>query len=386
MNYRIIKFTSLIVLSIFFLSSAISCFAQTNVRAEISIPDIPGYKTLKCEFHSHTVFSDGEVWPTVRVKEAWQQGLDAIAITDHIEYQVHKEDIIKNHNRPYEIAKSKADELGIILIKGAEITRSMPPGHFNAIFLQDIDPLNTKDWRDAIKAANDQGAFVFWNHPGWRQPNEIPIWYDEHSELFQNGSFQGIEIVNEYSYYPLAYQWALEKKLTILGNSDVHSPIHQTYDLTQGEHRPITLVFAKEKSVQAIKEALLARRTAVYHNELLLGDEKFLEPIFKASVEILNPKISIKGKRSATIQIRNRSDLRFELIAEGDPIALSIPGEITLHPERTILFQVKSKSENASGEKKILIAYRVKNLLIAPEKGLPIQFNIEVNFIPEQQR
>jgi hypothetical protein len=225
---------------------------------------------------------------------------------------------------------------------------------------------------------------VFWNHPGWRQPDEIPIWYDEHTELFQNGSFQGIELVNEYSYYPKAYQWALDKKLTIMGDSDVHSPIHQTYDLTQDEHRPITLVFAKEKSVQAIKEALLARRTAVYHNELLLGDEKFLQPIFNGSVEILNPKIWIKGKRSATIQIRNQSDLRFELIAEGDLTEVSVPGEITLHPERTILFQVKGKSENASGEKKILIAYRVKNLLIAPDQGLPVILNIEVNFVPEE--
>ena len=27
----------------------------------------------------HTVFSDGTVWPTVRVTEAWEEGLDAMA-------------------------------------------------------------------------------------------------------------------------------------------------------------------------------------------------------------------------------------------------------------------------------------------------------------------
>jgi hypothetical protein len=360
------------------------CFAQTNVRTEINIPDIPGYVTLKCEFHSHTVFSDGEVWPTVRVEEAWQQGLDALAISDHIEYLPYKEDIKPNHNRSYEIAKPRADELGIILIKGAEITRSMPPGHFNAIFLQDIDPLDTKEWRDAIKAANEQGAFVFWNHPGWRQPDEIPIWYDEHTELIQKGCFQGIEIVNEYSYYPKAFQWAIEKKLTILGNSDVHSPIHQTYDLTQGEHRPVTLVFATEKSEQAIKEALLARRTAVYHRDLLIGEEQFLKPIFEQAIKILNPSVSIKGSGSATIQIHNRSDLMFELASEQVIEEISFPKAIKLYPEKTMRFQIQGKSKILSGKKKFEFPFVAKNILVAPENGLPIQLTIEVNFIPEQ--
>lgn len=44
-----------------------------------------GFHVLKCDFHTHTIFSDGRVWPTMRVDEAWKDGLDAIAITDHIE-------------------------------------------------------------------------------------------------------------------------------------------------------------------------------------------------------------------------------------------------------------------------------------------------------------
>ena len=48
----------------------------------IEFPDIPGYTTMVCDFHQHTVFSDGEVWPSIRVKEAIKDGLNAIAITD----------------------------------------------------------------------------------------------------------------------------------------------------------------------------------------------------------------------------------------------------------------------------------------------------------------
>ena len=65
-----------------------------------------------------------------------REGLDAISIIDHIEYQPHKQDVPTNHNRPYEIAVRRAQEKNILLVKGAEITRDTPPGYFNAIFLE----------------------------------------------------------------------------------------------------------------------------------------------------------------------------------------------------------------------------------------------------------
>jgi hypothetical protein len=111
--------------------------AQAQRRNEIQVPNLNGYTTLKCDFHMHSVFSDGLVWPTVRVDEAYREGLDAISLTEHIEYRPHKKDIIADHNRSYELSQKQAKKLGILLIRGSEITRSMPPGHFNAIFLND---------------------------------------------------------------------------------------------------------------------------------------------------------------------------------------------------------------------------------------------------------
>lgn len=118
----------------------ILCFAfwgKAQVRNEIRVPDPEGYRTLKCDFHIHTVFSDGLVWPTVRVDEAYREGLDAIALTEHLEYRPHRQDIIASHNRSYEIAEKTARNNQVILIRGSEITRPMAPGHFNAIFLSD---------------------------------------------------------------------------------------------------------------------------------------------------------------------------------------------------------------------------------------------------------
>ena len=175
-----------------------------QVRQEIRIPDIMGYKTLKCDLHTHTVFSDGYVWPTVRVDEAWRERLDAIAITDHVEYQPHKKDVSTNQNRPYEIALPRAKERGILLIRGAEITKETPPGHFNAVFLDDVTPLDTNDLLDVMAAAGKQGAFIWWNHPNWKP--EHSGWFDVHTTLYEKKCLHGIEVVNGEDYDPQVHE------------------------------------------------------------------------------------------------------------------------------------------------------------------------------------
>lgn len=35
---------------------------KENIRENINIPGFDGYEVLKCDFHIHTVFSDGRVW------------------------------------------------------------------------------------------------------------------------------------------------------------------------------------------------------------------------------------------------------------------------------------------------------------------------------------
>ena len=59
---------------------------------------------------------------------------------------------------------------------------------------------------------------------------------------------QGIEVANGDFYYPEALQWCLDKKLTMLGTSDIHQPIQTDIDFDKGEHRTMTLVFAKERT------------------------------------------------------------------------------------------------------------------------------------------
>ncbi len=353
-----------------------------NARITLHIPDIPGYMTLKCDFHMHTVFSDGSVWPATRVQEAWLGGLDAISITDHIEYQPHKADIPTNHNRSYEIARPAAESADIILIRGAEITRSMPPGHINAIFIQNADSLDRADWHEAVKNASEQGAFIFYNHPGFPDPKGNPLWGPDHESLYQDKLLHGIEVINTREYYANSQGWCLEKKLTMMASSDQHAPIEQTFDFTGGDHRPVTLVFAKKRTPEAIREALFARRTAAWSENMVIGEEKYLRPIFDGSCEVTTPKVAIKGKGSTFIQIRNDSDISFELAGNGDAEFVTGPASVTLHAGKTVIMRIGAKSADISGTKHVRLPYTVKNLLVASGQGLAEDIAFDVRFMP----
>lgn len=342
-----------------------AALAAGQTKREINFPDILGYKTLKCDLHMHTVFSDGMVWPTVRVDEAWREGLDVISITDHIEYQPHKQDIPTNHNRPYDIALGRARERNILLIRGAEITRETPPGHFNAIFLQDVNPLDTEELTDAMKAADKQDAFIFWNHPGWKP--EHKGWFDIHTTLYENKWMRGIEVANGDTYYPEAHQWALEKNLTMMGNSDIHQPALER-ETSPENHRTMILVFVREKSVPALKDALVEGRTAVWLGNQLIGKRKYLRAIFKKSVEISKPYRSYKG--TVWVEIKNHSDIDIEIGRVGK----QGPGTLTLAANATTIF--KTKVDEAAEEAEL--SYVVRNFRIAPDKGLPVSLKIDL--------
>ena len=121
------------------------CMAELNITAQVPhrmiIPDIAGYLTLKGDMHIHTAFSDGSVWPTTRVDEAYMEGLDFIALTDHIDERLQKQKkaglMNNDRNDSYKIAAARGKDCGVLVIHGGEISRGMPPGHFNTTFIHD---------------------------------------------------------------------------------------------------------------------------------------------------------------------------------------------------------------------------------------------------------
>jgi len=306
---------------------AVMALTAQPVRNEILIPSLEGYEVLKCDFHMHTVFSDGSVWPTVRVGEAWQEGLDAMAITDHLEYLPHRSHITPSPSAPWEIARKVAEAQGMILIRGTEITKGMPPGHFNALFVKDEAKILNEDYIASLREAKAQGAFVLWNHPGWKaQAPDGAVWMPEHEALYQEGLFTGMEVVNHNEWYPEVLTWARDKNLTLFANSDVHDPILNFLQLEKLERRPITLVFARERNAEAIREALDDRRTVAWFRNLLMGEPLWLEKLVRASV---SQRVIADDGKTLTLQLINLSDLSFELAPAAQP------GKVSSLPARS---------------------------------------------------
>lgn len=301
-------------------------------KRTIHIPDAGNYKVLKCDFHSHTVFSDGQVTPEFRVSEAARRGLDVIAITDHLE--IRRSYINADYNESYKRAAKLEKQENVLVVPGAEITRQKPLGHFNALFVTDANELNVKDPLLAIDNALKQGAFIMWNHPGW--PNDTSTLYDIHRELIRSNKIHGIEIVNEYEYYPVAAGYCDEFNLAYLSNTDIHGVYSEMY-ATDRLYSPLTLVFAAERTHEGVKEALFAHRTIALFGDIMMGSEKNLRLLTEACLKF---KTKPASGNTLTVEVTNVSDLNFTL---GMPSKIIKVGggekvRFTVKPDEKIIF------------------------------------------------
>jgi len=318
----------------------------------------------------HTVFSDGRVWPDIRVSEALAEGLDAISITDHVEKK--REYVDDNHVVGYEIAKETAKGKGLVVIPGGEISAS--PDHFNALFLKNQDEPGLRDKKPAkrIAAANQQGAFVFWNHPGWTakyKDGNAPQ-TEEFVSLLKNGQVKGIEICNGDGYWEGAHKLALENNLTIFGNSDIHGISYYQFDPVK--HRTITLVFAKEKSAEGIREALLNQRTAIYRGNDLVGSEEFLRPLLLESIKV--EAEYRRGTSVAMVKFINTSDFDFYCDYLGDYSLYNAVGLVTIPAHATTTLGVKT-GKNLDA---FPIEFLVHNAFTAPGKKLTVAIPVKI--------
>lgn len=371
------------VLSLIF-GAALS--AQTVTRPVI-VPDIPGYVTMKGDMHLHTVFSDGTVWPTSRVEEAILEGLDFIAITDHVEVGLTKRirDGLFNcdRNKSFEIASDFAQNRGVIVIHGGEITRGMPPGHFNATFVNDCEALSAasassknhiKGMTAALKEARRQGAFLVWNHPHWNRqaPNET-VWLPEHDDLYAAGLMDGIEIFNHCDgYSPEAHHWAVEKGLTIVSGTDAHTLLASRVDYFHGAFRPMNLVFATARSKDALHEALKEGRNAVFAEGKVYGDARFLVPLVDEILKIVSVTRSSKG---VSIRIHNGSSIPVQLEKSGS-VAYGYVRSITILPGSDCTINVTSLDKGTHMDDAFSIGFKVMNFFV--DAGVPLDYMLQV--------
>ena len=304
-------------------------------RTEIILPQVKGFNCYKADFHIHTSYSDGQVTPAGRVDEAWYDGLDILAITDHYENHSGVKKFLKvtapynedGQPTPYK-ATAKENEVKIdfnaihaeaerrnakkgynlLLVKGCEMARSKEKlGHYNALFVEDLNTIYNFDLKEAFKNVKRQGGIVIHNHPGNVEKYET----EWHAECRKEGLIDGVEVANGYRYYPQMVRRCVDEKLTMFGNTDAHG-LNSHRFATTGVFRTMTFVLAKDCTEKAIKNAIKKRRTIVYSGGCLIGEEAWLSEFANAAIDCRLAKVNEK-KGSRTFHITNNSSIAFHL-------------------------------------------------------------------------
>lgn len=306
-------------------------------RNEIIVPGIMGYNVYKADLHMHSTYSDGMGTPSHRALEAWLDGLDVFAIADHLEYRQFEEHMI-SHLTGYVkegaeaincyIYIDPADERGIqvdlnssvrrcveegvkyglTVIPGIEITREDKTiGHYAALFTTDNNKIYDPDPAVALRNAKAQGAIIQHNHPGRKKSSmEQPEW---ERMVYEEGLISGIEVMNGEEFYPKAIDRAGKWGLYMAANSDLHRSTAIDYQRS-GFKRNMTLIFAEDKSLESLKEALLADRTLAYSFGNVAGEVSILKEFFLASVA--------KGVVAGNVTLTNNSSIAYVLKINGE--------------------------------------------------------------------
>ena len=361
----------------------------TARRTEIILPQVKGYNCYKGDFHIHTSYSDGRVNPAGRVVEAWLDGLDVIAITDHYEGRSGERRFFKviapyfNGGEPLKYqsagkAKSvKADFNAIhqeavdqveksgypmLLIKGCEMARGAEThGHFNALFLQDLNGLYDADLEVAFKRVKEQGGIIIHNHPAWKRKTSDKTEF--HERVYSLGLIDGVEVVNGYTFYPHIVRRCIDEGLTMFGNTDEHGTTAHRFR-QNGNLRTMTIIFAKELTEKAIKDAILKHRTIAYSGGYLIGEESWLIEFLNAAVDCR--LTAVKEKNEHIYMLTNQSSIPLRL-RRGRTI-------YELEPFKPILVSFGKDKEGVEATKPL---YTVDNMWVADYKHPKVEIEID---------
>lgn len=362
-------------------------------RREFTFPDAGGFRVIKGEFHIHTLYSDGQVTPETRVIEAWRDGLDVLAITDHAEYI---DFVLPEHDaRSFGRAEPTARRLGLTLVRGAEVSTigqvRRPPvdSDFIVNFLKDEQALSVP-FPDAMRAAREQGALNTWAHPGAYGGGDVLA--DEVRAFLDSGWLHGIEIYNTQVamgrqdrgqrqvrgvwMWPQVLDWCLQYNLNVFAVSDAHWPVDLSVDARQGLHRPMTLLLARSSSPADVREALEQRRTIACFHGMLWGPRDPVEAVIRAALKVERPASDPLVRPNDAISLRNLSSLPLTMtLADEEDRFLWPAGEIMVPAHSTLQVPFK-RPAHSPGDAPVALRLTVTSAFVTSKDNLVLHYKL----------
>ncbi len=215
--------------------------APVSAGRRRALPGAAGLTWWACDFHAHTLHSDGALSVAQLAARAAGQGLDALAITDHNTVSGHR------------LLPDAAQRYGLTLIPGQEMTTDR--GHANAFgAMPFVDFRRHPDqWAADVRA---HGGLLSVNHP---------VAFDCSWQWTMHDRPGLVEAMHSsWSYAPTdtsIWSWLAARGadgLGVVGGSDFHTPGE---GIEVGS--PTTWVAAPDPSSDSLLDAVAAGRTAL---------------------------------------------------------------------------------------------------------------------------
>ena len=247
--------------------------------------DLYALTPLRGDLHSHSYRSDGHRDPAALVGHYREQGYDFFALTDHNRYYSGDEIVEAYANVRTDMLVLRGEEVhtpeSVLHIVHAGGTKSVTEQYFTkpeeyqaslAEYRTRVPASVPEQYRDRYAAAmwstdriHEAGGIAIFPHPYWRPAASQSFNVnDEFTEiLLTSGMFDAFELTGGMKQVGInravAHWTELRAKglsIPVVGSSDVHK-------LEKSETFPhlFTVCFAKEKTSDAVKQAILAQNS-----------------------------------------------------------------------------------------------------------------------------
>jgi hypothetical protein len=139
----------------------------------------------------------------------------------------------------------------------------------------------------------------------------------------------------------------------------------------------VTLVFARERSLEGIREALVGRRTAAWMNGQVWGNGEHLAGLWRGAVVAERAEMSARPGMRAGFWLRNTSALPFMCVARNLPAWLTAR-DTGIKAESTSGVVLTLDRKAPVGEHRLELEFEVTNFHTGPGSNLVVKVPVVI--------
>ena len=149
-------------------------------------------------------------------------------------------------------------------------------------------------------------------------------------------------------------------------------------DYLHGEHRPVTLVFAKERSQEGIREALDNQRTVAFAEGMVYGREDNVRALFDACVKVVSVT---HDWRSTKITLENCSSIPVKMSKAPGAEVWSYTREFEIPPHSIYVLTINALQKDYKYQEitadEVFANLYVNTFMVGPNVPLKVEYRVK---------